>query len=153
MTQKALTQDKLAPLLSQTEQAYGKYEETLGYRDENWPRWYADFMLDHLQGTSIEESKLEANKALVRRYFEKVYNQKRQDVIDELVSADCRDYGHVPPGQGLEGARRDLRGRYSGFSEGRYTIASIIAEGDYVSAYWTGHLRHNQDLLWRFSYG
>lgn len=43
-----LTQDKLAELLRDAERAHGEYERELGARDEDWPTWYAGYILERL---------------------------------------------------------------------------------------------------------
>jgi hypothetical protein len=43
-----LTQEELADLLREAEKAHGEYERTLGQRDEDWPTWYAGYILDWL---------------------------------------------------------------------------------------------------------
>ena len=40
-----------------------------------------------------ETNKPEANKALVRRWFEEVWNQGREETIDELFAANGVGYG------------------------------------------------------------
>jgi hypothetical protein len=47
-----LTREELAALLKETEQAHGRYEADLGERDENWPLWYAGYILDRLNERS-----------------------------------------------------------------------------------------------------
>jgi hypothetical protein len=47
-----LTREKLATLLREAEQAHGEYESGLGHRDEDWPGWYADYILRALEGPS-----------------------------------------------------------------------------------------------------
>ncbi|HXE90916.1 MAG TPA: hypothetical protein VNK82_08145 [Terriglobales bacterium] len=49
MTVRELTQEQLAQLLREAEKAHGAYERTLGHRDDDWPTWYAGFMLRKLQ--------------------------------------------------------------------------------------------------------
>ncbi len=44
-----LTVEQLAALLRETEHAHGEYEAQLGHRDEDWPTWYAAYMLPRLQ--------------------------------------------------------------------------------------------------------
>ena len=44
-----LSQDELADLLRDAERAHGEYERGLGERDEDWPEWYAGFILDRLR--------------------------------------------------------------------------------------------------------
>ncbi len=50
-----LTKEQLAALLREAEQAHGAYERTLGHRDDNWPDWYAAYMLDRLHGGQQEQ--------------------------------------------------------------------------------------------------
>jgi hypothetical protein len=48
-TSQNLTVEVLARLLHEAEQAHGAYERQLGRRDEDWPTWYARYMLGPLQ--------------------------------------------------------------------------------------------------------
>ena len=43
-----VTQEELAQLLKAAESAHGEYERDLGERDEDWPTWYAGYILDRL---------------------------------------------------------------------------------------------------------
>jgi hypothetical protein len=45
-----LTVERLAGLLREAEAAHGEYEKTLGHRDDNWPEWYAKYILEKLGG-------------------------------------------------------------------------------------------------------
>ena len=47
-----LSVDQLAALLREAESAHGEFEKTLGHRDDDWPQWYAAFMLKKLQESS-----------------------------------------------------------------------------------------------------
>ncbi len=40
---------ELADLLREAERAHGEFEKTLGRRDEDWPSWYADYILKKLR--------------------------------------------------------------------------------------------------------
>jgi hypothetical protein len=40
--------DRLAELLREAEAAHGEYERELGHRDEDWPTWYARYIVDKL---------------------------------------------------------------------------------------------------------
>jgi hypothetical protein len=46
-----LTVAQLADLLREAERAHGEYEKTLGHRDEDWPSWYADYILKRLRAS------------------------------------------------------------------------------------------------------
>ena len=86
---------------------------------------------------SVEED----NKAVVRRFYEEMFNQGRDEVIDEIIAPDYLDYGHNPPGRGREGAREDC-GAGSAFSNAHFTLDDLVAIGDQVVARWTGALTH-----------
>jgi hypothetical protein len=43
-----MTVDRLAQLLRDAETAHGNYERSLGHSDENWPRWYAQYILEQI---------------------------------------------------------------------------------------------------------
>jgi hypothetical protein len=43
-----VTVEELAELLREAERAHGDYERELGQRDEDWPSWYARFILNRL---------------------------------------------------------------------------------------------------------
>jgi len=43
-----LTQEQLAELLRDAERAHAEYERELGTRDEDWPDWYAAYILERL---------------------------------------------------------------------------------------------------------
>ncbi|MCU1340216.1 MAG: hypothetical protein JWO19_5797 [Bryobacterales bacterium] len=78
----------------------------------------------------------ETNKALVRRWVEEVWNQGREETIDELFAADGIGYGLGDTDVALRGPAgfkpfvRNLRG---GLPDLRMTIEDIIAEGDKVT--------------------
>ena len=44
-----LPKEELARLLREAENAHGEYEKELGHRDEDWPTWYAGWILEQLQ--------------------------------------------------------------------------------------------------------
>jgi hypothetical protein len=44
-----VTREELAALLKEAEVAHGEYERELGGRDEDWPTWYAGYILDRLK--------------------------------------------------------------------------------------------------------
>jgi hypothetical protein len=48
VTGEGLTQEELARLLKEAEQAHGEYERQLGQADPDWPTWYAGWILGQL---------------------------------------------------------------------------------------------------------
>ncbi len=80
----------------------------------------------------------EENKAVVRRFYEEAYNQKRAEVLDEIIAPDYLDRGHNPPGEGIEGARQDLQVVLTTFDPVHFAIEELVAEGDKVAVRWSG---------------
>ncbi len=93
------------------------------------------------------KASVEENQAVVRRYYDEVFNQGREEVLDEIIAPDYTDYGHNPPGRGIEGAKADFRGGAAYFSNGHFTIDDLIATGDQVAARWTGTLTQTGDFM------
>jgi predicted ester cyclase len=84
----------------------------------------------------------ETNKALVRRFYDEVLNDRRVEVLDQLALADYSEHDPLP-GQrdGLVG----LKDRATALIEGlapTFTIEDVIAEGDRVVVRWTNHGSH-----------
>lgn len=48
MSTQAITEERLAELLVEAKDAHGRYEAETGQYDEDWPRWYARYILDRL---------------------------------------------------------------------------------------------------------
>lgn len=46
-----LSKEQLAKLLKDAEKAHREYEATLGHRDEEWPEWYAEYIVKALEET------------------------------------------------------------------------------------------------------
>ncbi len=76
----------------------------------------------------------EANKRIVRRLIEEIYNNANMAVFDELVSPDMID--HDPPG-GADGEALTFKEAFerfrSAFPDMRYDIEDMVAEGDRVA--------------------
>ena len=49
MDDSTLTKEQLAGLLREAERAHGEYERQLGHRDDDWPDWYAAYIVSKLQ--------------------------------------------------------------------------------------------------------
>jgi hypothetical protein len=48
MDTSGLTKERLAELLREAERAHAEFERDLGHRDEDWPAWYAGYILEQL---------------------------------------------------------------------------------------------------------
>ena len=78
----------------------------------------------------------EANKSLVRRWFEEVWNQGREETIDELFAANGVGYGlgdTDAPLHGPSGFKPFVANLRGGLPDIHMTIDDIMAEGDRVT--------------------
>jgi steroid delta-isomerase-like uncharacterized protein len=89
----------------------------------------------------------EANKTLVRRFWEGVFNQKNLAVIDEVCTADCVLHDPTGPIQGRE-ALKQFIGMYLGaFPDFHISIEDVVAEGDKVAVRHTTTATHQGELM------
>ncbi len=80
----------------------------------------------------------EDNKALVRSFYEEVFNKKRVDRAGEFVTPDYLDHGAVPgQGPGLEGAKQRWARYFAAIPDLHATIDDLVAEGDKVVVRYT----------------
>ena len=76
----------------------------------------------------------DASKAIVRRYIEEAFNNRKHDLLDELVAEDFVDH-HLPPElpPGPEGAKLWFGGAVAGFPDIHIVLKDMIAEEDKVA--------------------
>lgn len=78
----------------------------------------------------------EANKALIRTFFEEVWNRGDEAAIARFIAADAE--GNDPDfGMGREGFTRQWRVWQAAFSGLHFEIEEMVAEGDTVVSRWT----------------
>jgi steroid delta-isomerase-like uncharacterized protein len=78
----------------------------------------------------------DANKALIREFFEQVWNQGDESAIARFIAEDAG--GNDPDfGMGREGFTRQWRQWQAAFSDLHFEIEEMVAEGDTVVARWT----------------
>ena len=82
----------------------------------------------------------EANKELVRRHFEEIWNGKDLDVADELMAEDYLEHAVAPFGQAEPGRvngpaamRQTAEWLLAQFLDLHMTIEAMVAEGDTVA--------------------
>jgi predicted ester cyclase len=89
------------------------------------------------------------NIALVRRWFDEVWNQRRLETIDELLAPDARCFDMTAPDSiivGPESFRAAAAQMHAAFGEMQLTIEDIFASGDRVAVRLTGRLKHTGPL-------
>ncbi len=82
----------------------------------------------------------EQNKALVRRFYEEVWNKGNYHVADELVADGGSRYDHETIGpNNAEIQKQAAAGFHRLFSDCQMVIEMLVAEGDWVAARWRLH--------------
>jgi steroid delta-isomerase-like uncharacterized protein len=90
---------------------------------------------------------IEANKQVVRRYYDEVLNGKAIDVLPEIAVPDYQDNDPLPgQGTGLAGLR-DRVTMLTTAIEQHFTIDDVVAEGDRVVVRWTTNAKQVGDFL------
>ena len=79
------------------------------------------------------------NKALVRRFYEEVWDRgnvefAREVFADDYIRHDLRPTDALPGGAGMAKLARDFRGA---FPDARWHVDLVFGEGDFVAARWT----------------
>ena len=82
----------------------------------------------------------EDNKALIRRFYEEVFNKRNLAAINDFYAPDHIDHT-LPPGLpvSLEGTKQAIATMLEGFPDLRITNEDMIAEGDKVVIRFTTH--------------
>ncbi|MFC1715755.1 ester cyclase [Candidatus Poribacteria bacterium] len=109
---------------------------------------------DYMWGTSSEATgdpgDPTANKAIVNRFIDEVWNQGKMDAMDEIVSTDT--VGHTPtePGSpivGIEASKQAINVYRTAFPDLHLAIEDMLAEGDKVLTRWTSTGTHQGELM------
>ncbi len=78
------------------------------------------------------------NKAIVRRYYDEVFNLRKVELLDQLA---VEDYVEHDPFPGMGNGRSDLKARVGAilgaFNPVKFTIEDLVAEGDRVVVRWS----------------
>lgn len=90
----------------------------------------------------------EDNRAIVRRFYEELFNRQDLAVLDELVSSD---FIHRQPGRVVRGAEffDEVKSgaHFLAFPDFHMTIEDMIAEGDKVVTRWTARGTHQGEAM------
>ena len=81
------------------------------------------------------------HKAIVRNYLDRVWNHHDYNAIDENIRPNYIQHSpNVPPGR--DGVKAFFKMVNSAFSDVKYGVEDMIAEGDKVAWRWTIHGKH-----------
>ena len=89
----------------------------------------------------------EENKALIRRFWEEVFNGRNLDLIDELCAPNFVDHGMNNQESNAEGFKQMLSMWFNAFPDLHVTIDDLFAEGDRCATRWTGRGTHKGELM------
>jgi len=87
------------------------------------------------------------NKALVRRWFEEVWNKGREAAIDDMLGPRAVVHGLGPDMQGPEAFKSFQRAYRNAFPDVKIHLEAIVTEGDTVATRWAGTGTHLGDGL------
>lgn len=85
--------------------------------------------------------KSQTNLDVVQRFYD-AYNKKQEAILNEVIADDYLDYGHEPPGRGVQGAKSDLQEFGRAFEDARFDIDEMFGSDDRVVVRWTVHGTH-----------
>lgn len=89
-----------------------------------------------------------ANKAILHRYAEEIWNQGNLAVVDEVIAPNV--VMHVPGAPEIR-SREDFRTFVSqlrtSFPDTQWTVKDMVAEGDFVAIHWTFRGTHRREFL------
>jgi steroid delta-isomerase-like uncharacterized protein len=91
---------------------------------------------------------IEANKAVVMRVVEEMWNRGDAAAVDELIAPDMVEHGAFGAGTGGRDDARDTIGRFrAAFPDLRLEAEHVIAEGDEVVLHWVGRGTHQGEFM------
>jgi steroid delta-isomerase-like uncharacterized protein len=82
--------------------------------------------------------KSQTNLNAVQRFYD-AYNKKNEAILGEVIADDYVDYGHEPPGRGVQGAKSDYQEFTRAFADARFDIDEMFGSDDRVVVRWTLH--------------
>ena len=91
-----------------------------------------------------------ANRELVHRWFEEVWNKQSEDAIDQMFASDGKCYGFPGPGQVLVGPAKfkEVHRSFIGaFPDIHVTVDDMISQGDKVAVRFSIRGTHHGDHL------
>lgn len=89
------------------------------------------------------------NGALIRHWFEEVWNKGRMQAIDEMASPDVVGHGQAQHDTdiGLKEFKPFVAGLRGAFPDMKVVIDQTIEQGDKVVARWTATMTHQGEFL------
>ena len=95
-------------------------------------------------------SEASAHKRLARRWFDQVWNKRRAQAIDEMMSPKCIGHGKAPDGGdtiGAEGFKQFQLAYLGSFPDLKVNVDDVIVEGRKMAIRWSATGTHQGDSL------
>jgi len=90
-------------------------------------------------------------RTLLRRWFEEVWNERREHLMEELAADDIVFHGTGGPTDVMRGLDQGFRPFYrnilGAFPDIRFTVEASIRDGDVEALRWTARMTHAGDHL------
>ncbi len=86
------------------------------------------------------------NKAVVQRYWDGKWNERRPEILDELQTPDVVYHGTSMEMNGIEEYKQAYNAYLSAFHDTQLTIEDLIGEGDKVMSRVTCRFVHKGEL-------
>jgi predicted ester cyclase len=96
--------------------------------------------MDDLEKFKAQKKVEEQNKAIVTRYWNGKWNERRPAILDEIVAKDIKHHGEGQELNGIEEYRNTYKKYLTVLTKTRFEIQTLIAEGDRVMSLsvWSG---------------
>ncbi len=86
-------------------------------------------------------------EAVARSFFEDLCNGRKLELAPELLAPNHRYHDpHAPAEDGPAGMVAALRPYQEGLN-GHWEVHDVIAAGDHVTVRWTGHGKHDNEVM------
>lgn len=91
----------------------------------------------------------EANKAIVRRFYEEVMSQGNMNLLDEIMASDFKDHGETLFGspQGCDTLKQGITASRAVFVDLHVQLHDVIADGEMVGVRGTMRCTHQGEFL------
>lgn len=96
----------------------------------------------------VDSNAVEANKAVVRRVVEEMWNRGDQEAVEELIAPGMVEHGAFGAGVGgRDDARATITRFRAAFPDLTLEAQALIAEGDSVVLHWVGRGTHDGEFM------
>jgi len=88
--------------------------------------------LKELENFKTQQAVEEQNKSVIKRYWDGKWNERRPEILDELLAKDIRHHGSTDEINGIEEYKKVYNTYLSAMDKTRFEIEELIAEGELV---------------------